>query len=201
MKVIGITGPSGSGKGFVSNIMAKYGIHIINADVVYHEIVTPPSKCLYELAEHYGKQIIQCDGTLNRAILSDLVFGEENKCELEKLNAITHKYVVQSVRERVSDLREQGAEVCVIDAPLLIEAGLSRDCDFTLSVLADADTRIKRISLRDGIDAQTAQKRISSQKLDLFYAENTDSVLYNNGDKHTVEAQVLKLLEEWGVRI
>ena len=98
-------------------------------------------------------------------------------------------------------MRVQNIEACVIDAPLLIEAGLRSDCDFTVSVLADEDIRIKRISARDDIDEQAAYKRICSQKSDEFYMENTDSVLFNNGDAHTLEVQILKLLEKWGVEI
>jgi dephospho-CoA kinase len=201
MIVIGITGPSGSGKGFVSNIMAKYGLHIIDADAVYHKVITPPSECLDELADHYGSHILKCDGTLDRTLLSDIVFGENNKSELEKLNEITHKYVVESILKRVQELQEQNAVACVIDAPLLIEAGLQKRCNFTLAVLADRDTRIERISLRDGIDVQAASKRTESQKSDSFYVENTDNVLYNNGNDATIEMQIIKLFEKWGVRI
>ena len=181
--------------------MAKYGVHIINADDVYREIIVPPSECLCELAENYGSQILKDDGTLDRVVLSGLVFGETNKSELEALNRITHKYVVREIRERVSNLKLQDGQICAIDAPLLIEAGLRGDCDITLSVLADADIRAKRISVRDGIDIQAARQRICSQKSDTFYIENTDNAVYNNGDEYSLGIKILKLLDTWGVPI
>jgi dephospho-CoA kinase len=201
MTVIGITGPSGAGKGLVSDIMRKYGVHVIDSDALYHDIITPPSDCLDELVRHFGKDILFSDGSLNRKSLAAIVFEDDNNIDLDMLNSITHKYVVAEIRKTVARYRALDVTACVIDAPLLIEAELCEDCDYTLAVLANEDIRIKRISLRDGIDIHAAKKRISAQKSDEFYMENTDSVLFNNGDAHTLEVQILKLLEKWGVEI
>ena len=68
----------------------------------------------------------------------------------------------------------------IIDAPTLIESGFHRECDAVISVIAPRDERIKRISLRDGISVERATERVRAQKDDLFYAESSDEVIYND---------------------
>lgn len=196
MLTIGITGPSGSGKGEVSKYLASKGARIIDADEVYHDVITPPSACIVELSESFGKVILTDSGAIDRKILASLVFGEENKEKLEILNKITHKYVISRINDIILDYKRQGASVCVIDAPLLIEANIVKDCDLTVSVLADESVRTDRIMLRDSIDRSAAEKRIKSQKPDSFYVEHTDETVYNNGDLTHLNQQVDTILSK-----
>ena len=196
MFIIGITGPSGAGKGVLSDILFSFGMSIIDADKVYHDIIAPPSDCLGELAREFGDCVLNSDGTLDRRALSGMVFGEENKERLLTLNAITHKYVVEKIRDMVSTYKAQGKRYCVIDAPLLIESGLCEDCDITISVLADKEVRIKRISNRDGITLDAASARINSQKSEDFYISGTDFVIYNDSNIEEMRDKVTKLLCE-----
>ena len=85
---------------------------------------------------------------------------------------------------------------CVIDAPLLIEAGLKKDCLFTIAVLAHKDIRAKRIALRDGISEQRALARINAQKDDSFYTDNCNYTVYNNGDIAALTHQVEGILKD-----
>lgn len=196
MLVIGITGPSGAGKGALSDILSSFGMRVIDADNVYKNIIIPPSKCLDELVCNFGSQILNIDGSLDRKLLAKLVFGEENHDKLLLLNTITHKYVVQSIRETVEACRLQGEKACVIDAPLLIEAGLCSDCSVTIAVLADKAVRQERIVSRDGITIEAAMSRIGSQKDDEFYISNTDHTIYNDADIEALKSKVIKLLQD-----
>ena len=137
MLIIGITGPSGSGKGEISKYLADKGARIIDADAVYHDIITCRSACVDELVANFGKEIVTDNGAVDRKKLAPLVFGEENKEKLLLLNEITHKYVVARIRELLLRSLTAGVEICAIDAPLLIEAGLTSDCDLVIAVLAD----------------------------------------------------------------
>ena len=92
MLVIGLTGPSGSGKGWISNLLSRYGIPAIDTDAVYHDLLIPPSPCLSELVENFGEGIIK-DGRLNRQALASIVFSDSAK--LKMLNEITHKYILK----------------------------------------------------------------------------------------------------------
>ena len=199
MIIIGITGPSGSGKGAVSKIFGELGIRVIDADAVYHQIIAPPSPCLDELVLHFGAGILNLNGELDRVALAKLVFGEENKERLLLLNRITHKYVVEKIREMLSEFSLAGEKVCGIDAPLLVEAGLLSDCSFTVAVLAEPRLRAHRISARDRISIVSAIARIQSQKPDSFYIENTDVTLYNDGDLSSLSQEVMRILRERGV--
>lgn len=201
MQIIGITGPSGSGKSVVSKYLTSRKINVIDADTIYHGIISPPSDCLDELVKHFGKGIVNGAGFLNRSALSQIVFGEENKDKLELLNQITHKYIVAKIKKLITSFKLLGEEICAIDAPLLIEAGLCSDCDFIITVLADKEIRAQRISERDKIDLDSALARISSQKPDEFYINASDYVLYNNHGIEELEKALNEILTERGVAI
>ena len=196
MTVIGITGPSGAGKGAVSEVLrTKYGFDVIDADVIYHSLVSSPSSCLDEIKLHFGESVIDDQGALDRKALSMLVLGEDKRDKLLLLNQITHKYVVEKM---LSDIeRNQSKEQnCVIDAPLLIEAELHKYCDFTIAVIADETARVERIVARDNISYERAIARISSQKSDDYYLSNTDYSITNDGDISLLESSVAKILSE-----
>ena len=196
MTVIGITGPSGAGKGKASEILkSKYGFSIIDADNVYHSLVSKPSDCLDEIKLEFGDSVIDAHGALDRASLRKLVFGEENRERLLLLNSITHKHVVNEIKNIISSLADT-VSVCVIDAPLLIEAGLCSVCDFTIAVIANKNIRAQRISCRDSISIDDAMLRISSQKEDEYYIQNTCHFVKNNGDEKYLTSSLYKILSE-----
>ena len=117
------------------------------------------------------------------------------------MNKITHKYVIERINDIIFDCKNQGVDVCVIDAPLLIEAGIHKNCDLTISVLAHKDTRTERIMQRDGIDRSAAERRVNSQNLDEFYKENTDETVYNNGDLASLFAEVDSILQKRRIKL
>lgn len=196
MTVIGITGPSGAGKGEASRIISqKYGFPVVDADKVYHALISSPSACLDEIKANFGDKVIDKKGALDRRALAEEVFGEENRERLDLLNKITHKYVVREIKKTVDQLRKAHT-ACVIDAPLLIEAELCSECNFTMSVLADKTVRAKRIAARDNISFPDAMKRINSQKSDEFYIENTDYTVRNDSDLDSLASSVRKILSE-----
>ena len=95
MKVIGLCGGSGSGKGVVSSLFDRRGIPAIDTDTVYRELTSVDSPCNRVLSNEFGKEIISTDGSLNRKKLRTIVFtGDDSKLHLKKLNEITHKYIL-----------------------------------------------------------------------------------------------------------
>ena len=197
MLVIGLTGPTGAGKGEVAAIFARYGIPVINADCVYHELITPPSSCLQELTEAFGKQILLPNGTLDRRALGAIVFTDP--ASRERLNSITHRYVMEEVKTRMERYRKAGIPVAVFDAPQLFEAGAHRACGTVISVLADRQLRLERIMARDGISAEAAMRRILAQKSDEFFKANSNYIVENNGTVELLAPQVHRILLELGV--
>ena len=197
MLVIGLTGPTGAGKGCVADLFAAFGLPVLNADRIYPPRLIPPSPCLDELADHFGKEVLTEAGTLNRQALAAIVFS--NAEELTTLNTITHHYVMAEIRKRLEQLRKDEAIAAVIDAPQLFEAGADRDCNVIVSVLADPALRIDRIMRRDAIDADTAIKRISAQKSDAFFRAHSDYVIENNESPERLLEPVRRILSEMGV--
>ena len=166
MKIIGLCGGSGSGKGTVADLLSLYGIMSIDTDAVYHEITSHKSPCLDEIAESFGDGVINEDGSLNRKELAKIVFsGEDAMIKRSLLNRISHKHVWDKTKEIISDFETVGVEFIIIDAPLLFESGFNKECDFIIAVTADIDVRIDRIVKRDGIDINSATLRIKSQLL------------------------------------
>lgn len=197
MLVIGLTGPSGAGKSTVAERLSAYGLPIINADQVYHQLLLPPSLCLDELVLRFGNVILSADGTLNRKVLGELVFS--HPAALEDLNAITHRHIMAEIRQQLDDMRRQNLRAVVLDAPQLFEAGANRDCGVIISVLADVKLRLERIVERDGIAADVAYRRIAAQKKDEFFRSHSDYILENNGSPDALYPQIHKILLETGV--
>jgi dephospho-CoA kinase len=197
MLVIGLTGPTGAGKGAVAAIFEGYGIPVINADRVYHELITPPSSCLRELREAFGKGILLPDGSLDRRTLGGIVFNDP--AARERLNAITHRYVMEEVKTRMERFRRDGIPVVVFDAPQLFEAGAQKACTAVISVLADRGLRLERIMVRDNISAEAAMRRILAQKSDEFFRAHSDYIIENNGNVELLAPQIRRILKELGV--
>ena len=198
MLLIGLTGPSGAGKSCVAEIFAYYGLPVLNADEIYHQLLIPPSPCLEELVEHFGTTILTSAGTLNRRALADIVFSDP--ASLSTLNTIAHRYVMEEIVRRTDQLRREEVRAAILDAPQLFEAGANRLCGAIVSVLADKGIRLERILQRDGIEHDAALRRISAQKSDEFFRAHSDYIIENN--YHTPEhliPEVRRILTETGV--
>ena len=193
MKIIGITGPSGSGKSLFSRRLSEGGICVIDADEVYHDLLVPPSDCLDALRKAFGDSVFESDGTLNRKALADIVFHDKKRLEL--LNSTVLGFVLDKIRAMISELDSSGHTLVAVDAPTLIESGFHKECDTVISVLCPAEMRIERIMKRDGLELQAARARTLSQKPDEFYREHSDWVIINDGNVKELENSILKLIE------
>lgn len=178
MKIIGITGPTGAGKSSLSEYMRTRGIPVIDADRLYHSMLTPPSPCLDALRGAFGNEIFTVDGELDRKKLADIVFNDESKLEL--LNRTVLSIVLDEARRIFAEYEAEGKWIAAIDAPTLIESGFCSECHTVISVICDPDIRIERIILRDGLDRSAAEDRVRAQKPNGFYTESSDIVINND---------------------
>jgi dephospho-CoA kinase len=201
MKVIGLTGPSGAGKGVCDIYFQEHGISYIDTDKVYHDLLLPPSACAMELACQFGSDIIRDDQTLDRSKLASIVFSDVTGNSLQKLNEISHRYVKEKTLSLLDTLRSQGARAAVVDAPLLFEASFDSFCDFTIAILADRDIRLQRIMSRDSLSREKALERICAQKDDQYYISRANYTLYNNQDQTTLYQSLLDILSKESVSL
>lgn len=174
--VIGLTGPTGSGKSLASEIFFEKGYSIINADKVAHFVYDTNKACIQEIDKAFPGVIFE--NSINRKKLAGIVFS--NKDRLNDLNKIVHPFIVNEIK---SEIKRCEKNKVLLDAPTLFESGIDRICDKVISVLADREIRIRRIVSRDNISESEAVARITSQPIDEFYKNKSDFVVFNNYDK------------------
>ncbi len=189
MIVIGLTGPTGAGKGAVGRLLEEYGAMIIDTDRLAREVVQKGEPTLSALADAFGQDILLADGTLDRAALAKKAFQNHETQAL--LNNITHPAVITRSRDLLASCT---APLAVIDAPLLFEAGMETLCDITVAVLADPAVRLARIMARDAISEDRARQRMQIQPDDTFYRTRADRILINDGDLDALRVQVDDLM-------
>ena len=177
MKIIGLTGGSGTGKGTVAARMRELGAGWVDADAVYRDLCAANREMLAALNAAFGG-VTDETGALDRPKLAKIVFSDPAK--LAKLNEITIPYI----RAASLDAMQAQADCPIVlyDAPTLFEAGADDLCEKTIGVLADTETRVQRVMARDGISEEAARARILAQPDDGFYRARCDYILENNGD-------------------
>ena len=199
-KIIGITGRSGAGKGVACEIFRKHGIPAIDTDAVYHEILSAKGACTDELSATFGSEILDQNGLVERKKLAARVFGQENTPSLlHSLNGITHKYIMAKTRDIVQVHRQNGVRAVLIDAPQLFEAGVEKECDLTLGVIAPDALCVERIMARDGISRENAEKRLAAQHDNSYFRRHCTAVVENSASKADLEAQICQFLADFGV--
>lgn len=180
MKVIGITGSSGSGKSTATAILEEeLKAEVINADVVVKELQTQGTEYFEKIVELFGETIIDERGFLNRKKLADIVFNDNTK--KEKLDNLTYKYVVEEIKCKVNTAN---TEYVIIDAPLLIESKLNKICNIVIAIVSEKEEQIKRICKRDNLEENEAKLRLRSQKDNEFYKKYADYIVENNGGNY-----------------
>lgn len=197
MKVIGLAGGSGTGKGTVCAAFEKYNITAIDTDDVYHRLTsTVNSPCLAALKSEFGECVISSDGILDRAELAKIVFAEDGASKRERLNKIAHSFVLDEVRRMIGQLSDSGYDAVLVDAPLLFESGFDKECDIILCVISEKNARVERIMMRDNITRDAALKRIGAQLDDEFLIRNSDYIIYNNGSLQDLDNAVADIADK-----
>ena len=195
MRVIGICGGSGSGKGAVCVAFSRFGIPSIDTDAVYRSMTERKSRCLDELSEAFGAGILLADGSLDRKKLAEVVFAHTDDARRRKqlLESISHKHILARTREIIENYRLEGVPAVLVDAPLLFESGFDKECDVTVAVIADDSVRIERIMARDSISEAAASARIAAQIPNAELASRCTYVIYNNGSIDELSERVSEL--------
>lgn len=195
MKILGITGRSGSGKGYVCARFAKHGIPTIDTDGIVHALYRENEACIAELEAVFGP-LRSDNGEIDRKKLGQIVFADAEK--LAKLNEIVHRYVKEEIDRIAAKLEAQGTAALLIDAPQLYEAHLEGACDLVIAVKAPEALRRARICERDGITEEAADARLAHQFDDAFFESHSDIVIQSDGSAD-IDAQLSTVLERIGV--
>jgi dephospho-CoA kinase len=185
--LIGLTGGIASGKSTVAARLAQLGAVVVDADRLAREAVAPGSPGLAQIRETFGEGVIAADGSLDRAALGAIVFGDADA--LQKLNRITHPEVGRLSRERFAAARAANPDaVIVYDVPLLAEARDRGEWDRIVVVDAPAELRVARLIEFRGMARDEAERRIASQAGDAERRAIADDVIDSSGTlEQTIE--------------
>lgn len=192
MKIYGLTGNIGTGKSTVAGILERFGAKIIDADKIARDVVKPGKPAWKQIVGHFGRNILNPDRTVNRKKLGKIVFADKN--ELERLNSFTHPHILEKINESISEYKEDGTEITIIEAALLNrESPLGRKLDGIIAVTAENEIKLERIITRDQISRNEALSRLRSQVSEDEKVKDSDFVLNNSSDIKQLEKQVATL--------
>lgn len=191
MRIIGLTGGSGTGKGTFAALIREKGAGWVDADAVYRTLCAENREMLRELDVAFGG-VLDRNGALDRPKLASIVFADPEK--LKKLNEIALPYIRAASLEA---MRAQGdCPFVLYDAPTLFEVGADDLCECIIGVLADTEVRVQRIMARDGLDDAAARARIGAQPDADFYRARCDYIVENNGDLADLQRQADAIFED-----
>jgi dephospho-CoA kinase len=159
---VGLTGSIGVGKSFVTSVFAELGCRVLDADRTAREVVAAGSPGLRAVAEAFGTEILQADGTLDRARLGAIVFADEAQRLL--LNSILHPFIIAAQDEQLQEWEAEDAHgIAVVDAALMIESGGYKRFDKLIVVHCRPEIQLERLMVRNAISREEAARRIKAQ--------------------------------------
>ena len=188
MLVIGLTGGIGSGKSTAAFIFENNGIEIIDADAISREVVEPESKALIEIAKHFGDELINEQGMLERNKLRKVIF--QNPDEKDWLEKLLHPLITQSINARINS---STTEYCMLVSPLLLETDQHKLVDRILVIDVSVETQLQRTLSRDNSEESIIKSIIASQISRKERLKRADDVLKNELNIGTLEREAQSL--------
>jgi dephospho-CoA kinase len=187
---IGLTGLTGGGKTTVLKLLAEQGGFPIVTDEVAHEVILRGQPAYTPIITAFGKGVLGDRDEIDRRRLGELVFGQAYNMYV--LESIVHPHVITETKKRIKQAAADKYLFVIIDAPLLVEAGMHSLCDSVWLVTADEALRKRRITKRDGLTEETADKRLSSRQSEDNLKPYAHVVIVNDGDLVSLTQTVLK---------
>lgn len=191
MRHFGLTGNIASGKSAVASLLAGLGATVIDADVLAREAVAPGTDGYARVVAHFGPEIVNADGTIDRAALRKRVFSDP--LERDRLNAIVHPAVGRLRDARLAESRARGDEIVVSDIPLLFEVGLEHAFDGVVLVDAPPALRLARLMRDRGLSEADAQAMIDAQWPSERKRAGATWVIDNDGSREQLAVRVAEL--------
>jgi dephospho-CoA kinase len=201
---IGLTGGIAVGKTVVGEMFVRLGAHLIQADAVSHELMQPGQPVYEEVIRRFGRGILDPDGRINRARLAQAAFGNPATGTLprvKELNEIVHPAVVERENRWMEEIGQKHPDVvAIVEAALILEAGVADRFDCLIVVTCKLEQRIQRFAGRHGISEEAARaevsRRMAAQIPDEEKIKAADYVIDNSGSFEQTEHQVQKIWAE-----
>jgi dephospho-CoA kinase len=201
MLKVGLTGGIASGKSVVGEMFFALGAHLVQADRIAHSLMQPGEAVYNQVVCHFGREILNPDLSVNRARLAELAFGPatasegQRKSRIEELNRIVHPAVIRSQDDWLQAMSQQDPHgVAIVEAALLLEAGVGDHFDRMIVVTCQAEQRVARFAARQKIELEAARKevarRMAAQLPDEEKIKAADCVIDNSGSLEQTREQV-----------
>lgn len=205
MLKVGLTGGIASGKTVVGEMFVALGAHLVEADRIAHSLMQPGEPVYNEVVRQFGREILNSDGTVNRSKLAELAFGppgtDLRSARVADLNRIVHPAVIRSQEEWMDAVSLQDPHgVAMVEAALLIEAGVAKRFDRLIVVTCNVEQRAERFARRQKVDLETARtevaRRMAAQLPDAEKIKAADYVIDNSGPLERTHDQVRQVWEK-----
>jgi len=192
---VGLTGGIACGKSTVAKMLVDCGAHLIDFDLLAHNVQEPGKPAWQKVVDCYGKNILLPDGKIDRVKLGNIVFADPNK--IRQLNKIVHPFVYKEWGARLEKIgRKDNHAIVLSDVPLLFEGKKQHLFDLTLLVLVEPEDQIRRLMARNHVNREEAQKRLNSQMPIGEKKALADIVINNTGSLSETEKLVKKIWRE-----
>jgi dephospho-CoA kinase len=183
--LIGITGNIGTGKSTVAQMLAELGAEVIDADKVAHGVMRTGTPAYTRIVETFGPGVLDHDGEIDRTQLGALVFADP--AALARLEGIVHPATLEAIRRRIG---ATSADVVVVEAIKLIEAGLADACDSVWVTTCRPEQQVYRIMGGRGLSRAEAEQRVQAQPPQEEKIARADMVIDTSGRLSRTRAQV-----------
>ncbi len=206
---VGLTGGLACGKTVVGEMFAARGVHVIQADRIAHELMQPGGTVYNQVVLHFGRHILEPDGRINRQRLAEVAFGQRGEGgepatapRVEELNRIVHPAVIASQEEWMADIQRRDPHaIAMVEAALILEAGVAHQFDKLLVVTCSPEARLQRFAHRLRLDLEAArqemERRMAAQMPEEEKVRRADYVIDNSGSLADTEKQVDKIMQEF----
>ncbi len=189
--VIGITGGVGCGKSAAMTVLReKFGAKTLLADELGHEALQPESETYEEIRTLFGETVVCADGQLNRTLLAQIIYADENK--RKELDDIIHPYVMRRIREYLGRWKEE--PLVVVETALMFESGCHKLCDKIWYIRADREQRIKRLTESRGYTREKTEAIMAAQMGEEDICRRCDACIDNSDSLEKLTSRLQELL-------
>ncbi|MDP3790091.1 MAG: dephospho-CoA kinase [Candidatus Omnitrophota bacterium] len=194
--IIGITGSFATGKSTVAAMFGQFGVKVLDADKIAHRLMRQGTKPHKRIVKEFGHKVLARSGAIDRAKLASVVFCDRKP--LDKLCGIIHPAVISDIRKSIHSTAKKGSKIpaIVIDAPLLIEAGMHKMLDALIVVTAGPKIQIERAGKKTGMSVAEIKRRIKNQLPLRKKAKIADYIIDNEKSMTDVKKIVKKIWKE-----
>jgi dephospho-CoA kinase len=208
---VGLTGGIASGKSIVGEMFVALGAHLIQADLIAHDLMQPGKPVYDEVIRHFGREILNPDLTVNRVRLAEAAFGAvthgiphppsaaiSSPSRVQELNHIVHPAVIRAQHECMEQIgRQDPLAVAIVEAALILESGAANDFDRLIVVTCTDEQRVARFAKRQQLTMEAAReevvRRMAAQLPEATKIEAADFVIDNSGALDRTHEQVLNI--------